>query len=186
MNFRLARNQRESQVRNQLHLSAVMSHNESHPQPAAMTLYLHLVLIHRLEAGKEECGRTCRVADRLHKARDGNDRHVLIQRTGTGGPQLHPDVLGNRRLRGDHSREMGAGVGQLLAAATLQIGSRILYRGTGFISLLATKSFPSVQLLTMPLFSLQIVSWETTSWWLLRSLPDSCRCECDAGSKRLL
>lgn len=75
-----------------------------------MTTHLHYVLVHRLQAGKEQRGGTCCVADRLHKARDGYDRHVLVQRSGTGWPQLHPDVLGHRRPRGNHGLEVRAAI----------------------------------------------------------------------------
>ena len=40
--------------------------------------YLHLMLIHRLQTSKKQRGWTRSIADRLNKAGNGNDWHVVI------------------------------------------------------------------------------------------------------------
>lgn len=84
------------------------SHNSQH---------LRLWRVHGLETGEEQRRGAGRIAHRLDKAGNGDDWHVLIQRTGTSRSQLHPDVLGDRCFGSNHGLEVRAGAGKLLAAA---------------------------------------------------------------------
>ena len=76
------------------------------PSPNCSRMYLGLVLVHGLQTGKEQRGRTGCIAEGLDKARDGNDRHVLIQWTSTSRSQLHPEGLGHGGLGLNHGLEM--------------------------------------------------------------------------------